>query len=294
VIEGPTSNAESADLVQDGRADRAANGNPSAAGFAPLPVGAICPDCGYDLRGSTSARCPECGFALAPFRLSSAPLLPWTMRRQIGWIRAYWRTVWLMFRYPQRVCMETARPVSYADAQWFRWITTVIVLATCVVATPLVAEIARQRGAEIGPWTLACVYATLLSLVIFTPGMVSYAFQRRGMSIERQNRAIALSYYLMGPLTLTPLALALLLLARFLSETDAQGLQVASGLLAIALLAMVEEQFIRFQRALVGRTLLAALGWSALLLLGRLILCLVGLVGVLAVFFVLVVIDSLR
>ena len=42
---------------------------------SPLPVGAVCPDCGYDLRGLTGDRCPECGFDLNVVR-TQTPQIP--------------------------------------------------------------------------------------------------------------------------------------------------------------------------------------------------------------------------
>ena len=49
----------------------------------PLPEGIYCLDCGYDLRGSTSARCPECGFSLELLRTGESQI-PWAHRRELG------------------------------------------------------------------------------------------------------------------------------------------------------------------------------------------------------------------
>ncbi len=95
---------------------------PGAQSLAPLPEGLYCPDCGYDLRSLTSTRCPECGFGLEAVRAGESQI-PWTYRRELGRFRAYWKTVWLVLRWPKQFCLEVARPVSYRDSQSFRWMT---------------------------------------------------------------------------------------------------------------------------------------------------------------------------
>lgn len=173
----------------------------------PLPVGCLCPQCGYDLRGLTSARCPECGFDLAAVR-SQESRIPWSYRRQLGWLRAYWKTVWLVLRRPREFCLEVARPVSYRDAQAFRWVTLVHAQAAVLAASlaPTVADWVRTGRPAATLWLLiGGIQVWALLALAALPGLASYWFHPRHLPVGHQNRAIALSYY-----AWTPLALALL------------------------------------------------------------------------------------
>lgn len=175
----------------------------------PLPEGLLCPGCGYDLRGLTSERCPECGFGLAELRAGEAQI-PWVHRARLGWFKAYWKTVWWVTRWPERLPPEMARPVNYRDSQSFRWITTLHAYGLVLAASVLWCVLdwwCGWRGGEALWWGLAAVHAASLALLAGLPGVASYFFQSRRLPVEQQNRAIALSYYAWAPLALAPLAL---------------------------------------------------------------------------------------
>lgn len=190
-----------------------------------------CSQCGYNLRGCAAERCPECGYDLAGFR-TAEPQIPWARRRGIGWVRAYVKTLW-MTRMRHRVfCEEMARPVSYRDAQTFRWTTILLaylpVLAGTVLAyllnpprlwsTPLSTEDFLSGFGRGTPTALELAYADVWRAVVLhvcfllflaaATGVPSYFFHPKALPIEQQNRAIALSYYLCGPLVLTACAVA--------------------------------------------------------------------------------------
>ena len=175
----------------------------------PLPVGVLCPDCGYDLRGSTSARCSECGFPLDVLRTRETQI-PWSHRRELGRFKAYWKTVWLVLRHPKRFCLEILRPISYRDSQSFRWVTTLHAYLPILLGSALWCLFERLSGRSVGEdawWILGGVLAWSLLLLVLLPGLASYQFQWRSLTVEQQNRTIALSYYAWAPLALTPLAL---------------------------------------------------------------------------------------
>lgn len=171
-----------------------------------LPVGAVCPDCGYDLRGSASAICSECGRSLDVFRARESQI-PWTRRRTLGWFKAYWLTVWRVLRRSRLFCLEVVRPVSYADSQSFRWVTllhTYLPLLACMLVW-LATEAGRGHTVSAGDWWwLGGLSVWLLLLLAALPGLASCFFQWRQQSVEQQNRAIALSYYAWAPLALMP------------------------------------------------------------------------------------------
>ncbi len=172
---------------------------------APLPDGTLCPDCGYDLRGSTSERCPECGFELAAIR-SRESLLPWSHRAELGWFRAYWRTVWMVVRRPSQVCLEVARPVSYADSQRFRWVTFAHMWAAFVViaVTFVVCSIAAGDTGD-AYWWYAGGFVLWSGLwMALLPGLASYFFQSKRLAPAVEDRVLALSYYAWGPWAVLP------------------------------------------------------------------------------------------
>jgi hypothetical protein len=193
-----------------------------------LPIGAACPDCGYDLRGSTSTRCPECGFLLEVLRIRESQI-PWSHRRQLGWFRAYWKTVWLVLRHPKRLCLEMSRPVSYPDSQSFRWVTLLHaylpVVAGCA-AGYLAERLDGSAVEEAGWWLIAGVLTWSLLALVLLPGLASYFFQARSLPIEQQNRAIALSYYAWAPLAAWLLVLPLLLVLLLLDMADKRLLRL--------------------------------------------------------------------
>ena len=103
---------------------------------AEMPEDIFCPGCSYNLRGSIGDRCPECGYSLAEMR-SDVCRIPWVRRRELGRFRAYWRTVWMVTFGNRRFCEEYARPVSYADARTFRWVTLLHAYLPALLGTVL-------------------------------------------------------------------------------------------------------------------------------------------------------------
>lgn len=205
-----------------------------------IPHDLYCQQCGYNLRGLTSERCPECGRSLEGLR-ATVSRIPWVHRREIGWFRAYRRTVWMaMFRH-HRLCDEMARPVSYRDSQSFRWVT-ILHAYVPILAMTIAAYTATPFGPFDGEllaagyraiWPVLVVHVCVLLFLAAATGVPSYFFHPRDLPVELQNRAVALSYYTCGPLAITILPV-LAAMGNYALTWD-HNLGAGLGLLAITL-----------------------------------------------------------
>jgi len=267
-----------------------------------LPTGARCPDCTYDLRGSTSARCPECGLLLDVLR-SLQPQIAWARRSEIGWFRAYWKTVWNACMRPKLFCLEMLRPVSYADAQAFRWVSAlhavVPVLSLAVILLALGAtfdsdeNIMNEPGAG---WTLCGMVVWFLLMVALMPGLASYFFQSKCLTTEQQNRAIALSYYAWAPWAAAPVSLVviLVLLPFWCSNLgDAVALFVLPCVY-IGISAAVALTLNGFLKHTLQRPAFARLLRAGVLAVSRFTLMIVLACVPLGVFYLMIIAESLR
>lgn len=199
---------------------------PATASTSPTET-LYCPACSYDLRGiGDSRRCPECGLEIDWQELADSRI-PWVHRRQIGRVRAYWRTLWLATVHTKSLAREAYRPVSYGDAQRFRLVTSI--LAAVVPAIGVTISLLNDRGLGAmsrfdpfrgtsgqpvpGLFDLVLPYAAgvllppvlplCIGLFVFAAaGVPSYWFHPRRLPVIKQNRAVALSHYACAPLVL--------------------------------------------------------------------------------------------
>ena len=187
----------------------------------------VCPQCGYDLRAIDSDRCPECGLPIDRQSMSVSRL-PWAHRRQIGYIKAYWRTNLLaMFRI-KKLAAEMERPVSYADSQRFRHVTVFLACIPLAVAlaVPAVRDSfqsgPREVGSDLGRLLTDLVrLSSFFSIWLFlymVSGVGSYFYHPRCLAVPLQNRAVALSYYTCAPLAWLWLPGALYFTAEIISD----------------------------------------------------------------------------
>jgi hypothetical protein len=292
-----------APFVPESHTESVAQTGGDPAEFAPVPEGIHCPDCGYDLRGLTGARCPECGFDLAIVR-TQTPQIPWARRREIGRFKAYWQTVWLVGRHPQRLYVEIVRPVSYRDSQSFRWTTFMAAFGSILIfaGTALATERPRPEWDSF----LAAAGLVLGSGLVLgvLPGAGSYALESRRLPIEQRNRGIALSYYAWGPLA----AFALLLLfASAATVTDliwdadrnkAASWVVLSCMLAAVLFPLLSLMLAEARLAMLARRVLREHGrvWLRMIGINALALAALLLAAVipLSIFYFLVIWHSLH
>ena len=179
-----------------------------------IPYDLFCQECAYNLRGLTSNRCPECGNALDALR-SQESRIPWAHRDKLGWLRAYWKTVfWVGFQY-RRFCEEVAREVDYAAAQRFRWITIAFAFFPLMgLASVLLLRNGNQLiSGLLGNSLPVSLVIALVGLVILLgliamTGVPSYLFDVREMPVRQRNSAIAMSYYCGAALSWMPLPAA--------------------------------------------------------------------------------------
>lgn len=191
-------------------------------------AGRVCPDCGYDLRGTDGGRCPECGLAQDG---AEAFVIPWQQRKEIGRLMAFLRTVEMAVVRPRRLAMAIAAPVEYASAERFRrWVVVLASLPPIVFFLAVVWHMGgtgflavtdgRRTSLEswlADPWSeMAVVWSAGAMFVLVLPagvammfylatGAAGYWFRPAHLDVERQNRAVAISRYACGPLALLPL-----------------------------------------------------------------------------------------
>jgi hypothetical protein len=211
---------------------------PSSSVQSPLDADIFCPHCAYNLRGVQSANCPECGRPFDRAILASVRL-PWAQRQRVGRIRAYWRTVFYALFRPFALAAEMEAGPLLRDARRF-WLITVLLAWTPFVILTYVAAFNRPqvRGINIQPVILGQLvtlgsYIAFWPIFIFSVGMLvflaaatgipSYFCHPRHLEIERQNRAIALSYYACAVLALlAPASLLTAAVVWLLFKFDAQ------------------------------------------------------------------------
>jgi len=105
------------------------------------PTLRLCPACDYDLRGIQSSNCPECGL---PIGDTPALKIPWEDRGEIGRVRAFWKTVYLVVFQPARFAIAVGWPMDVRSAYMFRlWVT---ILAAVPPTLILLLVIWREGG----------------------------------------------------------------------------------------------------------------------------------------------------
>jgi hypothetical protein len=178
---------------------------------AGLPPGVYCPDCGYNLRALTGQRCPECGFDLRSVQLTRSGI-PWVHRKQLGAFAAYWKTVGLVARAPERLVAHLGASVDLADAVRFGRINLAIAcLSVCLVLSSAAVLLARQTQPPRMPsfWLGLAglgVAAYYVVLAIVLAARLFVLLSLRDLPEDIWPRAVALRYYCLAPFSLMPIA----------------------------------------------------------------------------------------
>jgi hypothetical protein len=248
---------------------------PAGEEHPPLPADLYCPECGYNLRGLTSRRCPECGLVL-DFIESDTPIIPWERRRELGRFRAYWQTVLMVMFRNKLFCRAAYRSVSYRDAQKFRWVCILHVLIPLLLMLPILkafdAEVLADAVKEFGAWFIGVIYICFLLTLLALTGLPSYFFHPKSLSVQQQDRAVALSYYACAALAWAPLVLTMQV-AACASGPQASRLDLGAGLLVFLFVVgavTVLIAVVLFLRGVIKRSTTVALAAPAI----ALILCL--------------------
>jgi len=171
------------------------------------------------------------------------PVMPWQRRREIGRFRAYWRTVFHVFRRNGRIGEMMAGPVDFQSGVEFRKSTVsqvmlALVIRTILVLTTVSLDLPMNLVAMLAAVVLLLLMWPALSLMTSLPAL---ACTSRACDAETEDRAVALSLYNCAPLALVLPIVLLVSLPEFLwniyaAEQAHPLLQVRlSGLLALAL-----------------------------------------------------------
>jgi len=192
-------------------------------GHVAIEADLFCPGCGYNLRGLTGDRCPECGDSIEGLR-DPVSKIPWVHRKQIGWWKGYWKTVYLVMFKTQKLAAEVSRPVSYPDARRFRAVT-VAIAALSIVGFDLVLWYSNV-GSPFSDPLLTAIWDSVVASVVFDIASVLFLLgatnvpglflRPRTVPEIQARRAYSLGLYTCAPLALLPIPVLFTLPSLFL------------------------------------------------------------------------------
>ncbi|HEV8377486.1 MAG TPA: hypothetical protein VGP99_01455 [Tepidisphaeraceae bacterium] len=224
----------------------------------------FCISCGYSQRGITATHCPECGQDFSTLPPSPTRLL-WLQRRHLGLFRAYCRTALMVILRPKLFCEQIDNPITLRDARRFWLLTILFAYLPLLGAAVQLYHTASEPGSLLRSiqllfvppyWPIGVfVMLGLLLFIITATGMASYFCHPRALPIERQNRAIALSYFAPAPLALMLVIVAFTLLAQLSSRLMPICItfQILAALVAVFMLGAWYIQTVRIALVLSQR-----------------------------------------
>jgi hypothetical protein len=192
-----------------------------------------CPECGYDLRQIQSTRCPECGMEVDRSKLGES-VIPWLHRGVLGRRRAFWRTVEMVSLRPGALAREMNRPAFLTDALKFRRAAVLHALLPFGVVLTLVWWGWARRiwlptdiaGSVLQIVSLVVGWCCLAAMLWGISDSAGYFFRPASLSLTRQNRAVALSYYACAPMAYLPFAAVIMGIALALLASQGRYLHI--------------------------------------------------------------------
>ena len=189
----------------------------------------VCPACGYDLRGRVQERCSECGAEIDAQSLKTSQI-PWARRKEIGRVKAYFVTLWMVIIDDPRLRYEASRPQVLGDAKKFMRITGLL-LAFALVGVSIwlmmrfggFGFLAIQKPtlwgppARVAPWVfdLAVPWSAVMAwgalpvmlvmLSFYLSGVHRRMFDVPGLPQRQRERGTAIGCYASAPLVLVVL-----------------------------------------------------------------------------------------
>ena len=212
----------------------------------------LCGGCGYDLREIPSDRCPECGRRFDPNFLI-ADLIPWEQRKYIGRWRAFWRTAWIATARPKQLAAYTERPMDRRAARsFFALVMLLTVISFCVLSVTVYRAIEglwnqfhmpTPQGLlgmlVLNPQSLLVTLAALCVALPLTALVLTGACNARTLSVQKQNRAVAVRQYSVAPLAWASLSMLSLASVTRTQWWEAFEVDVGRSVLLILLIALV-------------------------------------------------------
>lgn len=260
-----------------------------------------CPECGYDLRGSGSGRCPECGSAFDRAQMSRSKIA-WEHRREIGLMRAWWRTVWQATFRVKDLADSISAPADWHAARRF-WLINALLLYLPIAVLLICfgeqwrAELSSSVNlgsmpmAMLGWWREVIVpvaaglsipgmlFVTLLGFVLTGTGIQTYLLQAVPLPREAQDRAATIGLYMSGGFVggaLLTVAGALVIMAVLFTMTASElAFSVSMTMSPLLMLAVAWSGIWRIYRRVTQaraiRSMLIALAIPGLWLLAGLV-----------------------
>lgn len=103
----------------------------------------FCIACGYNLRGLTSEQCPECGLR---FDSAGGSGIAWEYRKEMGMVRAFWRTMMDGMFHGKILVNAIAHPVDVRSAIRFRVIISLLVTVPANVLFGIIVHAVGGTG----------------------------------------------------------------------------------------------------------------------------------------------------
>ena len=221
----------------------------------------FCPQCTYNLRGLTADRCPECGLDISHVHEGESQI-PWVHRREIGRIRAYWKTVWQIGFTAEVFDKEFHMATDRVSAMRFSWITIahayLSIAATWGIGAVVEHDVINVLLEFGGYLWLAVVHFSVFACLVASAQTPHYSLRRKDVPLPIQYRAANLMLYAAAPLAWITLVPLLALLAAIVAELTYYSIVprvigVVAGILVVLSLSALWMCGSRVVKCMLGR-----------------------------------------